>query len=74
MDTTQGVAVQGCSEATCRVFQEHVPYSFAYKIISGVDRNFSRPVVMYRGEDAAVKFVRDMEQEAKQLVVGKCRS
>ena len=25
------------------------------------------PLVMYRGEDAAEKFVRDLQQEAKQL-------
>ena len=45
----------------------HVPCSFAYKIVSSVDPDFSRPLVMYRGEDAAKTFVRDLKREAKQL-------
>ena len=46
------------SKSTCSV---------AYKIVSSVDPNFSRPPVMYRGENAAEKFVRDLQQEANQL-------
>ena len=65
VDVTQGVAV-GTKSSTI-VYQEHVPCSFAYKIVSSVDPDFSRPLVMYRGEDAAGKFVRDLQQEAKQL-------
>ena len=38
-----------------------------YKIVSSVDHDFSRLVVMYRGEDAAEKFVRDLQKEAEQL-------
>ena len=63
VDTTQGVEVGG--ESSSRVFQEHVPCSFAYQVVSCVDPNFSRP--MYRGGNAAEKFVRDLHQEAKQL-------
>ena len=63
--TTQGVEVGG--ESSSYVFQEHVPCSFAYKAVSSVDQNFSRPLVMYRADDAAEKFVRDLQQEAKQL-------
>ena len=54
-------------ESSSRVFQEHIPCSFAYKVVSSVDPNFSRPLVMYRGENAAEKFVRDLQQEAKKL-------
>ena len=49
------------------VYQEHVPCSFAYKVVSSVVPDFSRPLVMYRGEDAADKCVRDLQKEAKQL-------
>ena len=66
-DTTQGVTMG--EEPSTTAFQEHVPCSFAYKIVSSVDADFSRPLVMYRGEDAAEKFVRDLQREAKQLNV-----
>ena len=65
IDTTQGVGVG--EESSTTAFQEHVACSFAYKIVSSVDHDFSRPVVMYCGEDAAEKFVRDLQKEAKQL-------
>ena len=64
-DTTQGVEVVG--ESSSHVFQEHIPCSFAYKVVSSVDPNFSRPLVMYRREDAAEKCVRYLQQEATQL-------
>ena len=63
MDTTQGVAV-GSGESSSRAFQEHVPCSFAYKIVSSVDPEFSKPLVSYRGEDAAEMFVRKLQEEA----------
>ena len=65
VDITQGVSTGTASPTT--VCQEHVPCSFAYKVVSSVDPDFSRPFVMYRGEGAAEKFVRDLQQEAKQL-------
>ena len=54
VDTTQGVEVGGKSSS--HVFQEHYPMQF-----------FSQPLLMYRGENAAEKFVRDLQQEAKKL-------
>ena len=54
------------TESSATVYQEHVPCSFAYKIVSSVDPDFSRSLVMYRGEDAAERSVRDLQQEAKQ--------
>ena len=65
VDVTQ--VVDTGAESSTTVFQEHIPSSFAYKIVSSVDPDFSRPLVMYRGEDAAEKFVRDLQLEAKQL-------
>ena len=69
VDVAQGVGTGTGSSTT--IFQEHVPCSFAYKIVRRVDPDFSRPLVMYRGEDAAEKFVRDLQQEAKQMC-GEC--
>ena len=56
VDVTQGVSTGTASSTT--VYQEHV---------SSVDPDFSGPLVMYRGEDAAEKFVRDLQKEVKQL-------
>ena len=36
-------------------------------VVSSADPDFTRPLAMYRGEDAADKFVRDIQKEAKQL-------
>ena len=65
VDVTKGVDTGAESSST--VFQEHIPSRFAYKIVSSVNPDFSRPLVMYRGEDAAERFVRDLQLEAKQL-------
>ena len=32
------------------------------QVVSSIDPNFSRPLVMYRGEDAAEKFIHDLQQ------------
>ena len=64
VDTAQSVEVGG--ESASHVFQDHIP-CFEYKAVNSVDPNFSRPLVMYRGENAAEKFVCDYQQEAKQL-------
>ena len=42
-------------------------YKSTFHAVSSVDPNFSRPLVVYIGENAAEKFVRDLQQEAKQL-------
>ena len=65
IDTTQGVVLG--EESSLTPYQEHVPCSFAYKIVSSVDPDVSQPLVMYRGEDAAEKFVCNLQREAKQL-------
>ena len=37
-------------------YQDHVPCSFAYKVVC-VDNKFSKDVVLYRGKNAAYKFI-----------------
>ena len=66
VDVTQ--AVDTGIKSSSHVFQEQIPCSFAYKIVSSVDPDFSRPLVMYRCEDAAEMFVRKLQLEATQLV------
>ena len=36
--------------------QGHIPYIFDYKVVC-VDHKFSKPVALYRGENAAYKFI-----------------
>ena len=69
MDTTQGVAAGGGDEsiAASGPFQEHLPCSFAYKVVSSVIPDFSRPLVSHRGEDDVEMFVRKLQKEAEQL-------
>ena len=68
MDTTQGVAM-GCDETTPAAgpFQEHIPCSFAYKLVSSVVPDFSKPLFSYRGEDAGEIFLRQLQEEAEQV-------
>ena len=63
VDVTQGVETG--IESSSHVFQEHISFSFEDKIVRNVDSDFSRPLVMYRGEDAAQMFVHKLQQ-AKQ--------
>ena len=69
MDTTQGVAAGGGDELieASELFQEHLTCSFAYKMVSSVVPDFSRPLVSYRGEDAGDMFARKLQEEAEQL-------
>ena len=59
--TTQGAEFG--SESSYHVVQEHIQCSFAYKVVSSVDPNFSRPLIIKN----AAEFVCDLQQEAKQL-------
>ena len=67
MDTTHGVAVGGDEPTPAGPFQEHLPSSFAYMLVSSVVHDLSRPLVSYRGEDAGEMFVRKLQGEAEQL-------
>ena len=45
-------------------YHEHVPRSYAYKVVRIGDR-FSKPIVVSRGEDAAYKFIKAILEERK---------
>ena len=43
-------------------YQDHIPCSFAYKLVS-VDDKFSKNAVLYRGENAVYKFIQSIFNE-----------
>ena len=43
-------------------YQDHIPCSFAYKVIFA-DNEFSKDVVMYKGKNAAYKFIEAIFEE-----------
>ena len=45
-----------------RKYKEHVPCSFAYKVVC-VDNKFSKKMVLYRGKDAINKFIKSILNE-----------
>ena len=69
LDTTHGAAVGGGDEpiAASRFFQEHLPCSFAYNVVSRVVPDFSRPLVSHRGGYAGELFIRKLQEEAEKL-------
>ena len=54
-----------CYEGTyTKKYHEHVPCSYAYKVVC-IDDRFSKPIVVYRGENAAYKFIKAILEERK---------
>ena len=47
---------------TQKKYHEHVPYSYAFKVVC-IDDRFSKPIVVYRGENAAYKFIKAIREE-----------
>ena len=45
-------------------YQDHVPCSFACKVVC-VDDRFTKPIVIYRGENAASEFIKAILKEYK---------
>ena len=45
-------------------YQDHIPCSFAYKVVC-VDDRFTKPIVVYRGENAAYEFIKAILKEHK---------
>ena len=45
-------------------YHDHVPCSFAYKVVC-IDDKFSKPIVVYRGESAEYEFVKAILKEYK---------
>ena len=45
-------------------YQDHIPCSFDYKVVC-VDDRFTKPTVVYRGENAAHEFIKAILREHK---------
>ena len=45
-------------------FEDHIPCSFAYKIVC-IDDRFTKPTIIYRGENAAYEFIKAILKEYK---------
>ena len=45
-------------------YHDHVPCSYAYKIVC-IDDKFSKPIVVYGGENAAYEFIKAILEEHK---------
>ena len=43
-------------------YQDHIPCSFAYKLVS-VDDKLTKPIVVFRGENATFKFIQAILKE-----------
>ena len=50
-------------EGSCtKKYQDHIPSSFAYKLVC-VDDRFSKPIIIYRGKNASCKFIEAILKE-----------
>ena len=45
-------------------YQDHIPCSFAYKVVC-IDNRFTKPTIIYRGENAAYEFIKAILEECK---------
>ena len=48
--------------STQKKYQDHVPCSFAQKLVC-VDGEFTKPIVAFRGENAAYEFIKAIFEE-----------
>ena len=57
-------SVQSYEGSYTRKYQDHIPCSFAYKVVC-IDDRFTKPIVVYRGENAAYEFIKAILKEYK---------
>ena len=43
-------------------YQDHIPCSFGYKVVC-IDDKFTKPIVVFRGENAAYEFIKEILNE-----------
>ena len=49
---------------TLKKYHEHLPGSYTYKVVC-IDDKYSKPIVVYRGINAAYEFIRSILKEHK---------
>ena len=57
-------SVESYEGSYTKKYQDHIPCSFAYKVVC-VDDRFTKPIVVYRGENAAYEFIKAILKEYK---------
>ena len=55
-------SVESYEGSYSKKYQDHIPFSFSYKLIC-VDDKFSKPIVVFRGENAAYEFIKAIFKE-----------
>ena len=55
-------SVESYEGSYSKKYQDHVPCSFAYKLVY-VDDEFTKPIVVFRGENAAFEFIKAIFKE-----------
>ena len=57
-------SVESYEGSYSKKYQDHIPCSFAYKLVC-VDDKFTKPIVVFRGENAAYEFIKAILKEYK---------
>ena len=57
-------SVESYEGSYSKKYQDHVPCSFAYKLVC-VDDKFSKSIVVFRGENAAYEFIEPIPKECE---------
>ena len=55
---------ESCENSYAKKYLDHIPCSFAYKVVC-IDDKFAKPIVVYRGENAAYEFIKAVLKEYK---------
>ena len=55
-------SVESYEGSYSKKYQDHIPCSFAYKLVC-VDDEFTKPIVVFRGENAAYEFIKAIFKE-----------
>ena len=55
-------SVESYEGSYSKKYQDHIPCSFAYKLVC-VDDEFTKPIVVFRGENAAFEFIKAIFKE-----------
>ena len=50
-----------------QAYQKHEPSGFGYKVVCHYDKKYSKPAVIYHGENVIQKFIRDLYLEVSDL-------
>ena len=53
------------SKSYTTTYQSHRACGFGYKVVCHYDQSYSKPVEIYRGEDAAEGFIQKMFEEVR---------